>query len=138
MNKAAFIRKVQEETKLASSEQAEAGSRIVLSLLSHRLTPQEAHDVAEQLPGELEQLWNSDTWITQFLSLSHQGILKYRRKEELYSLIQNEIEKLHLPVGPEKLAVAVFHTLKEQISDGEAQDVAAQLPQDIKQVWLAA
>jgi uncharacterized protein (DUF2267 family) len=138
MNKAEFANKVQEQANLPSREQAELGSQIVLSLLSHRLTTEESRDVVEQLPRDIAQLWTSDTWISNFLSISRQGQLKYRKKEELYSLIQNEIEKRQLPVGAEVLATAVFHTLKEQISEGEAKDIAAQLPEDIEQVWFAA
>jgi uncharacterized protein (DUF2267 family) len=138
MNKAEFIYKIQEMTALPTLEMAQDATMIVLSLLSHRLTPEEARDVSEQLPRDLRQLWNSDTWITNFLTLSGQRQLKYRKKEELYSQIRNEIDKRQLQVGPEQLARAVFHTLKEQISEGEAQDIAAQLPEDIEQLWLAA
>lgn len=138
MMKSAFIQRVQELTQLPSPDMAEQGTFIVLSLLSHRLTPEEAKDVEDQLPRDLKNVWNSDTWITNFLTLSRQWQLKYRKKEELYALIGNEVEKRQLPVGPEQLALAVFHVLKEQISPGEAQDIGAQLPNDIEQVWLAA
>jgi uncharacterized protein (DUF2267 family) len=138
MNKAEFIYKIQELTALPTVEMAQDASMIVLSLLSHRLTPEESNDVAAQLPKDLRQLWNSDTWITNFLALSGQKQLRYRKKEELYAQIRNEIDKRQLPVGPEQIARAVFHTLKEQISEGEVADIAAQLPEDIEQLWLAA
>lgn len=138
MNKAEFIYKIQELTALPSQEMAQDAAMIVLSLLSHRLTPEEASDVVAQLPQDLRQLWNSDTWITNFLTLSGQKQLRYRKKEELYSQIRNEIDKRQLPVGPEHLATAVFHTLKQQISEGESEDIAAQLPEDIEQLWRAA
>jgi uncharacterized protein (DUF2267 family) len=138
MHKRAFVKEVQELTALPDVEMAEQGTQIVLSLLSHRLTPNEAKDVAAQLTPDLKSVWNSDTWITNFLSISRQFQLKYRKKEELYSLISNEVEKRQLPVGAEVLAMAVFHVLKENITDGEAQDIADQLPRDIEDVWLAA
>lgn len=138
MNKAAFANQVMEQANLPSREQAEQGSQIVLSLLSHRLTRQESRDVADQLSKELRQIWNSDTWINNYMSITGHEQLKFRHKEELYALIQNEIDKRQLPVGAEKLAIAVFHTLKEQISDGEIRDIAAQLPEEIEQVWMAA
>ena len=34
--------------------------------------------------------------------------------------------------------VAVFTALKKQISPGETDDVLAQLPKDLKEVWLEA
>ena len=138
MNKNAFVNQVQAVTQLPTPEMAEEGVQIVLSLLSHRLTPEESRNVQAQLPQDMKNVWNSDTWITNFLSLSRQAQLKYRRKAELYSLISNELEKRQLPIGAEQLAVAVFHVLKAQISEGETQDIAAQLPEDIEDVWLAA
>lgn len=138
MERVQFVRKVQEFTQLPTLEMAEEGVHIVLSLLSHRLTPEESKDVAAQLTPEMKRLWKSDTWIVNFLSLSHQGQLKYRHKEELYALIRNELDKSQLPIGAEQLALAVFHVLKEQITAGEIEDIAAQLPDDIEQVWLVA
>ncbi len=138
MNKDQFVKKVQELTHLPTREMAEEGMQIVLSLLSHRLTPEEAKDVESQLPTDMKSIWNSDTWITNFLSISRQAQLKYRKKEELYSLIDNELSKTNLPIGAEHLALAVFHVLKEQITEGEIQDIAAQLPEDIEEVWQVA
>lgn len=138
MHKPEFVKKVQELTQLPDEKTAEEGTHIVLSLLSHRLTPEESRDVEAQLTEDMKNVWNSDTWITNFLTLSRQWQLKYRHKEELFSLITNEIEKKRLPIGAEQLATAVFHVLKEQISPGETQDIADQLPMDIKDVWLAA
>ena len=43
-----------------------------------------------------------------------------------------------IPMEAELLAVVVFHVLKEQISPGEVEDIAAQLPTEIEQLWLAA
>ncbi len=138
MNKGEFIKQVQTLTQLPTKEATEDAVSIIFSLLSHRLTPQEAKDVADQLPQDMKNLWNSDTWITNFLTLSRQWQLKYRKKEELYSLIGNEITRRQLPLGAEELALAVFHVLKTQISVGESEDIAAQLPEDIEQVWFAA
>ncbi len=38
----------------------------------------------------------------------------------------------------EIVAKAVFKVLKEQITKGEADDVAAQLPKALKKMWLSA
>jgi uncharacterized protein (DUF2267 family) len=138
MNKGQFVKRVQELTGLEDQRMAEEGTRIVLSLLSHRLTPEEKQDVADQLTQDMKNMWNSDTWIINFLSISRQYQLKYRKKEELYSLISNEIDKVCLPIGAEQLATSVFHVLKEQIAPGEIEDIADQLPDDIESLWLAA
>jgi uncharacterized protein (DUF2267 family) len=36
------------------------------------------------------------------------------------------------------VTLAVFAALKEQLSPGEAEDVLAQLPKDLKEVWTEA
>lgn len=138
MSKNAFVKQVQELTNLPTEDHAEDGAMIVLSLLSHRLTPDEREDAAAQLPEDLRKLWYSDTWFSNFISISRQQQLKYRKKEELFAMIRNEADKKQLDVGPEQLAIAVFRTLKQQISQGEVEDIAAQLPMDLKQVWLDA
>jgi uncharacterized protein (DUF2267 family) len=38
----------------------------------------------------------------------------------------------------EKAARGVFKVLKEQITKGEAEDVAAQLPKDLKEMWISS
>jgi uncharacterized protein (DUF2267 family) len=38
----------------------------------------------------------------------------------------------------ERVINAVFAALKEQLSDGESDDILAQLPQDLKTVWMRA
>lgn len=138
MNKVQFLHQVQDLTGLATSEETEAATMIVLSLLSHRLTPDEKEDVSSQLPKDLKGLWNSDTWFSNFITISRQKQLKYRKKEELFAMIQNETDKKQLTIDANRLATAVFSTLKQQISRGEVEDIAAQLPEDIEQIWLAA
>ena len=34
--------------------------------------------------------------------------------------------------------MAVFSALKTQLSEGEAEDVVAQLPKDLKELWVEA
>jgi uncharacterized protein (DUF2267 family) len=138
MHKGEFIRNVQERVNLPSPEMTERAVQIVLSLLSHRLTIEERRDAAAQMPRDLQQVWNSDTWLVNFLQMSRQYQLKYRHKEELYSLIDNELDKLQIPVGAEPLTRAVFSVLKEQLAEGEVHDIANQLPDDIEHVWLSA
>ncbi len=138
MNRHAFVNEVQRLTGLTQTQDAAEGTRIVLSILSHRLTPQEAGHVAAQLPHDVAEFWASDTWMVNFLSLSRQFQLKYRHTAELFSLITNELQKAQIPIGAEHLSKAVFHVLKQQIAQGESEDIAAQLPDEIKQFWRAA
>ncbi len=138
MKKGEFLKKIQEQTNLPSADMAEEGAAIIFSLLSHRLTPDESRQASAQLSQDMKNLWNTNTWINSFLSISGQHQLRYRKKQELYSLIQNEIDKRQLPVGAEQLATAVLHTLKEQITEGEIEDISAQLPEEIRELWQVA
>jgi uncharacterized protein (DUF2267 family) len=137
MNKDEFIKKVMVQLNLEDKNIAERGVQIVLSILSHRLTEEEASDVADQLPHDLKRIWNNDVWITNYFRLSGKR-LKYRHRIELLSLIENEILREGLPLHTESLAKAVFHTLKEQITPGESEDISDQLNEEVRDFFKAA
>lgn len=138
MRKAEFIRQVQEMTGLPTAEMAEEGTRIVLHLLSHRITKDESEDAAAQLPEDIQPLWDSDNWFTYMINLFRRKQLNYRKLDEFYEMIADRLRRNDIPMEAELLAVVVFHVLKEQISPGEVEDIAAQLPTEIEQLWLAA
>ena len=138
MNKGEFLRKVQAHANLPSREAAEEGSLIVFGLLSNRLTPEEAHDAQAQLPSGLKTIWPGDSGIQNMVTFSKKGQLAYKKPEELLDLVQSEIRTRQLETEPGILVEAVFHTLKEQLSDGEAEDIEGQLPAPIKELWRAA
>jgi uncharacterized protein (DUF2267 family) len=52
------------------------------------------------------------------------------------------VEELHQVVASARearwMTLAVFAVLKEQLSPGEGEDVRAQLPRDVKEVWAGA
>ena len=133
-----FIDSVQESLQIPSSEMTEDAVRVVLSLLSHRLMPDEFSDVNDQLSHPLKALWQSNTWFSNFAKLSHRKYLEYRKPEQLYARIQNELEKRQIAMDVEAFTRTVFHLLKAEISEGEANDIAAQLPRDIERLWNAA
>ncbi|OGI04379.1 MAG: hypothetical protein A2104_09630 [Candidatus Melainabacteria bacterium GWF2_32_7] len=137
MNKDDFIKKVMQQLNIQDKGVAERGVQIVLSILSHRLTVEEASDVADQLPHDLKRVWNNQIWITNYFFLSGKR-LKYRHKVELMSLVENEILREGLPLHAESLTKAVLHTLKDQITPGEAEDISAQLPEELRDFFKAA
>ena len=137
MNKDDFIKRVMELADIQDKNTAERGAQIVLSILSHRLTPDEASDVEDQLPHDLKRIWNNQVWITNLYRLSGRR-LKYRHRIELMSIIENEILRESLPLNAESLTKAVFHTLKEQITAGESEDILAQLPNEVREFFKAA
>ena len=137
MNKDEFVKKVMEQLGIQDKAVAERGIQIIFSILSHRLLEDEASDVADQLPHDLKRVWNNDVWITNFFKLSGKR-LKYRHRIELLSLVENEILRENLPLHAENLTKAVFHILKEQITPGEAEDISAQLPDEVRDFFKAA
>ena len=137
MNNDEFIKRVMELSDIQDKHIAERGVQIVFSLLRHRLLPDESSNVADQLPHDLKRIWSNDVWATNFFALSGKR-LKYRHRIELMSLVENEILREKLPLHAENLTRAVFHTLKEQITPGESEDISAQLPEEIRDFFKAA
>lgn len=137
MNKDDFVKKVMNQLNIEDKNVAERGIQIVFSILSHRLTIDEASDVSDQLPHDLKRIWNNDVWITNFFRLSGKR-LKYRHRIELLTLVENEILRERLPLHAEDLTKTVLHILKEQITPGESEDISSQLPDEIKDFFKAA
>jgi uncharacterized protein (DUF2267 family) len=101
----------------------------VFHALRDRLTPEEADQVVAQLPSGLKEVW-------------HAGEDPDRRplkmdRQQFYERVRAEAG---VASGREArwLTVAVFAALQQQLSPGEAADVLAQLPQDLKETWTEA
>lgn len=137
MNKDQFINRVMYLGNIQDKHVAEHGTKIVLGTISHRILETEAKDLESQLPGDLKKLWSQDTWFTGFMKLSGKR-LNFRHMNQMLSIIENEIKRENLPLHPESLTRAVFHTLKEQITPGETSDLIAGLPEEIKEYFKAA
>ena len=137
MKKDEFIMAVMKHAGIYDQKVAERGIQIVLSILSHRLTKNEANDVASQLPDDLKKFWNNDVWITNLYKISGKR-LRYRHKIELMSIVENEIRRSRLDINTEKLCQAVFHVLKQQVTDGECKDISGQLPKEIREFFELA
>jgi uncharacterized protein (DUF2267 family) len=93
------------------------------------LTVDEADQVYAQLPEELKEVWGEG-------EAAEREPVKMDR-EEFYERVLRDAA---LPSKREArwMILAVFAALKEQISPGEAQDVMAQLPKDLKELWAEA
>lgn len=137
MNKDDFVKKVMTQLNTQDKNTTERGIQIVFSILSHRLTKEEADQVCDQLPHDLKRMWNNQVWITNYFMLSGKR-LNYRHRVQLMSLVENEILRESLNLHAESLTKAVLHTLKEQITPGESGDISAQLPEEIKDFFKAA
>ena len=101
----------------------------MLRALRDRLTPDEAEQAVAQLPRELKTLWAGG------LPAAHQPV-KLRRREFLDRVrVDAGLKSLN---QAEMVTDAVFAGLKEQLSPGEADDIVAQLPRDLKTLWARA
>ncbi|MCP3140096.1 DUF2267 domain-containing protein [Pyxidicoccus xibeiensis] len=121
---AAFIRHLCEVGKLEPSV-AECAAVAVLSALERRILPSEAKDLEAQLPRRL----------VEFLPPLEQRPQRARRFGR-EAFLQTVADDLELPVGDvEPLVRAVFRSMRDLISEGEAADVASNLPPDLQALW---
>jgi len=129
MTTQAFYRIVMDTSAERDREIVKRATAAVLRALRDRLTPAEADQVAAQLPLELKNLWEE----------APAGVARpvKMHRQQFYERVT---EEAGLPSTREGrwMTLAVFAALKEQLSPGEAEDVLAQLPKDLKEVWAEA
>jgi uncharacterized protein (DUF2267 family) len=117
------------EADIESLEESRQATAAVLRALRDRLTPEEADQAVAQLPQELKDLWTGG-------ASSARRPTKVRRKEFLERVRRDGGLK---SIGQAEIVTdAVFAGLKEQLSAGEADDIIAQLPRDLKALWVRA
>jgi len=126
MTTLSFYRRVIDETGQADGEAVKRGTAAVLHALRDRLMPTEAAQAAAQLPRRLKEVWSAG-------DRPDREPLKMHRKE-FYERVRRETG-LKNARAARFLTLSVFTALKEQLSPGEADDVCAQLPRDLKEVW---
>lgn len=102
--------------------------------LHDRLTPEEANDVAAQLPTPLKRLWQVGERAGREVRRSHKP-----------EFLANVRAQATLPddAAAERAVRAVFAVLQQALGsrtgrEGEAADVLSQLPLDLKPLWLDA
>ena len=129
MSTLTFYRRVIAETGKADESSVRRGTAAVLHALRDRLTPAEAAQAAAQLPRELKAVW----WAGE---VRDRKPMKMHR-QQLYERVMREAGLENVREA-RFLTIAVFVALKAQLSPGEADDVRAQLPRDLKDVWEEA
>ena len=129
MTTRSFYRTVIDETGQTDREAVKRGTAAVLHALRDRLTPDEARQAVAQLPRELKRIWAEG-------DVPGRQPVKMHRKE-FYERVKRDaaIESVR---EARFFIIAVFAALKAQLSPGEADDVMAQLPRDLKEVWEEA
>ena len=126
MSTAAFYRRVIDEAGGIDRLSAVRGTAAVLRALRDRLTPEEARHVAAQLPRPLREIWEAGAdWGVRPVKL---------HRRDLYERVKADAA-LPSMRDARTMVAAVFAALKAQISPGEADDVSAQLPKDLRELW---
>ena len=129
MTAQAFYRTVIEASGPMDLGEAKRVSAAVMHALRDRLTPREAAQAAAQLPRPLQSVWRY-------------GEAKGRRPVKMHH--KEFFERVRGEAGLDSwrdaraFTRAVFHALKLTITPGEAEDIVAQLPSDLKTLWQEA
>ena len=133
MDKQTFLREIA-QTVGTDARRAEGLALVVLDELRRRLTPNEAADVAAQLPVSLKRDWLEPETRDRTVAKMH-----------ALELVGRVRERAGLPDDAEaaRAVLAVFHALQRVLGsasgmEGEAWDVFSQLPKDLKRLWLEA
>ena len=109
-----------------NEEEAEKAAVSVLCVLEQRLFGEEAAHLEAQLPGKLRDL----------LIRCERHIGKPVPKFGRYDFIRMVSEELETDLfRAERHIRAVFAALRDQVSEGEIEDVIGQLPADLRELW---
>ncbi len=109
-----------------NEEDAERAAVSVLCALEQRLFGQEAAHLEAQLPGKLQDL----------LVRCERHMGKPATKFGKDGFIQMVAHDLDVePLEAERKIRAVFSAVRDQVSEGEIDDVIGQLPSDLRELW---
>ncbi|MGK5629929.1 DUF2267 domain-containing protein [Streptomyces sp. URMC 123] len=111
-----FLARVRERGEYTDQAEAEHVTQAVLAILAQRITPDEAKNLAAQLPGDLGQALEVG---------DRRNVESYGVEEFLGRIARRTGAR---PRTAEWDAGAVLSTLADTVSDGEVDDLLAQLP----------
>jgi len=120
-----FWKRLQDYLAIDDADRVHQIGTRVLEALGCRLTFDEAEDLKAQLPSGLKEIWNRC-----------ESRPKWNRAE-LLAMIRDECN-LESTSEAERVVRGVFGVLQEGVTPGEADDVEAQLPKDMKTLWQSA
>jgi len=133
MNRSTFLRMVAARLQ-CDQRRADALTTVVFQELRTRLTPKEVADVASQLPRPLKACWLENEQPTRPVRRVHRSEFIGRVRQR--AVLPDDVEA-------ERAVRAVFSALQHALgsphgTEGEAWDIFAQLPKDLKSLWLEA
>lgn len=133
MDRSTFLQMVADRLR-CDQRRADALTTVVFQELRARLTPKESADVASQLPGPLKVSWLEDENPAREVRRTHREEFIGRVRQRAVLTDDHEAERA---------VQAVFGTLQYALgsphgTEGEAGHIFAQLPKDLKNLWLQA
>ena len=107
-------------------------ARSVLVLLRHRIRPEEAQHLREELPEEIKELW-----ATPGTGAAEERTGRPITELDHNAFLERVIDLTALPdmQTAARATAAVFAAVREVISDTEADHVEHQLPSGLKELW---
>lgn len=122
-----FVRDLKDMGRFESEEEAIRAAAVVLTALERRLTSDEARDLNAQLPLKLVELLRES-------NRPERGKLVEKIHHDQFIKAISQALNCDEAKG-ESAARSVFATVRALISEGEAGDVASQLPGDLIPLW---
>ena len=129
MDTNAFYRVVTRTLGIESRTKAETATAAVLHALRDRLTPEEAVHARAQLPAALKRVWDEGDDVDR--RPLRMDLAEFHARVMREAGLASTREARWATLG-------VFAALKEQLTPGEAEDVMAQLPKELKEAWAEA
>jgi len=122
-----WLEQIEQELELPDQEQALSAFRAVVHTLRDRLTPDEAADLASQLP----------TLLRGFYYEQWKPSAAPRKQRDVQEFLGSIGEQLNpgIRIDPARCARGVFAVLERHVTGGEIEDVRNMLPADIRSLW---
>ncbi len=127
MKREQFLRRVMQQTGARDAVEAEQISRSVLLALVAGLPRDEASDMASQLPKEIRG------YLADYLG--HGGPIQHFDLDSFAGRIQSDLS-LQSQAQAEQISQGVFTVLKEAVSPGQMEDVAAELTPSLREALI--
>lgn len=128
MKRDEFLTTVQRRASLDETDEARAATDAVLATLGERITENEAEDLAAQLPRDVADAVTRDHESAESMSPDEFVDRVEQRTDDEQSLGDDD---------GERYARAVLSTVDEAVTEGEAGDVRAQLPEEFGSLFEA-
>lgn len=121
MNYDEFLSKVKERTDIVSDVQGSTVLTAILNTLAERITPEQRHNLASQLPEDLKHLVIIEDDAETF------GL------DDFYNRVSQRLNTSRERTG--EISEEVLLILSEAVSQGEIDNIKAELPEEFYQLF---